>query len=74
MFVDDALATAMHALQSMVSTMLQAMPGGLEVSLLPYIKQNIVNQLQFTVVGDDYTVLKTDATVGFPEYFIDLYN
>ncbi len=44
------------------------------VVILPYMKENIANQLQFTVVGDDYTVLKTDATVGFPEYCIDLHN
>ncbi len=31
--MDDALATAMHALQSTVSTMLQATPGGLAFSL-----------------------------------------
>ncbi len=29
LLVDDALATAMHALRSTVSTTLQAMPGGL---------------------------------------------
>ncbi len=44
------------------------------VIILPCMKENIANQLQFTVVGDDYTVLKTDATVGLPEYCIDLYN
>ncbi len=44
------------------------------VVILPYMKENIGNQLQFTVVGDDCTVLKTDATVSFLEYCIDLYN
>ncbi len=28
------------------------------VVILPFMKDNIANQLQFTVVGDDYTVLK----------------
>ncbi len=32
LIVDDTLATAMHALQSMVLTMLQATPGGLVFS------------------------------------------
>ncbi len=32
MLVDDALAIVMHAMHSIVSTMLQAMPGGLELS------------------------------------------
>ncbi len=32
LLVDDALATAMHVLQSMVSTTLQATPGGLAFS------------------------------------------
>ena len=44
------------------------------VVILPYIKQNSANQEQFTVVGDDYTVLRKDATVGLPEYCIDLHN
>ncbi|KAL7460043.1 hypothetical protein ACHAXS_000511, partial [Conticribra weissflogii] len=32
LLVDDALATAMHALQSKISTTLQATPGGLALS------------------------------------------
>ncbi len=32
LLVDNALATAMHALQSMVSTTLHAMPGGIAFS------------------------------------------
>ncbi len=44
------------------------------VVLLPHRKPNIANQLQFTVVGDDYAVLRQDASIGFPEFCIDLYN
>ncbi len=44
------------------------------VVILPYIKQNSANRQQFTVVGDDYTVLRKDGTVGLPEYCIDLHN
>ncbi len=43
------------------------------VVLLPCMKSNIANQLQFTVVGDDYTVLRQDASIGFPEFRIYLY-
>ncbi len=44
------------------------------VVILPYMKQNCSNLLQFTVVGEDYTVLRKDATVDVPEYCIDLHN
>ncbi len=44
------------------------------VVILPYIKQNSANRQQFTVVGDDYTVLRKDATVGLPQYCIDLHK
>ncbi len=44
------------------------------VVLLPYRKPNIANELHFTVVGDDYTVLRQDASIGFPEFCIELYK
>lgn len=40
------------------------------VVLLPYIKENHPNRFQYTIIGDDYNVLRSDAYIGPPQYSI----
>ncbi len=60
LLVDDALATAMHALQSTVSTMLQATPGGLAFSLDMFLNIPLLADWQTILAQREKLVRRID--------------